>query len=102
VVYTQFINAAAGLTIKVGVPRFADPCSTIQYRGADKSLALVFSVQGTSGSPTGPDPENRVGDQDIESPGRSVSSGCNCPVSRFLPGRAKDLSAPLLQIQVSQ
>jgi hypothetical protein len=39
--------------------------------GADKSLArptclsIVFSVQGTGGSPTGPDPENRVGDQVI-------------------------------------
>ena len=34
-----------------------------------------FSVQGTGGSPTGPDTENRVGDQDIGSPGRPVSSG---------------------------
>jgi hypothetical protein len=32
-----------------------------------------FSVQGTGGSPTGPDPENRVGDQDTGSPGRPVS-----------------------------
>jgi hypothetical protein len=51
------------------------------YRGADKSLArptslsIVSSVQGTGGSPTGPDPENRVGDQDIGSPDRPVSSG---------------------------
>jgi hypothetical protein len=50
-------------------------------RGAHKSLArptslsIVFSVQGKFGSPTGPDPENRVGDQDIGSPGRPVSSG---------------------------
>jgi hypothetical protein len=48
----------------------------VLYRGADKSLArstylsIVFSVQGTGGSPTGPDTENRVGDQDIGSPGR--------------------------------
>ena len=34
-----------------------------------------FSVQGTGGSLTGPDPENRMGDEDIESPGRPVSSG---------------------------
>ena len=34
-----------------------------------------FSVQGKGGSPTGPDPESRVGDQDIGSPGRPVSSG---------------------------
>jgi len=38
-----------------------------------------FSVQGAGGSPTGPDPENRVGDQDIGSPGRAVS--CGLPVS---------------------
>ena len=34
-----------------------------------------FSVRGTGGSPAGPDPENRVGDQDTGSPGRPVSSG---------------------------
>ena len=34
-----------------------------------------FSVQGTGGSPTAPDPENRVGDQENGSPGRPVSSG---------------------------
>ena len=38
-----------------------------------------FSVQGTGGSQTGPDPENRVGDQDIGSPGRSVSSELQVP-----------------------
>jgi len=36
---------------------------------------FFFSVQGTGGSTTGPDPENRVGDQDIGNPGRPVSSG---------------------------
>ena len=36
---------------------------------------FFFLAQGTGGSPTGPDPENRVGDQDIGSPGRPVSSG---------------------------
>jgi hypothetical protein len=60
------------------------------YRGADKSLArptslsIFFSVRGTGGSPTGPDPENRVGDQDIGSPGRSVSSGLQVPGEPFL------------------
>jgi hypothetical protein len=38
-----------------------------------------FLVQGTGGSPTGPDPENRVGDQDIGSPDRSDSSGLQVP-----------------------
>ena len=40
---------------------------------------LFFLVQGTGGSPTGPDPENRVGDKDIGSPGRPVSSGLQVP-----------------------
>ena len=34
-----------------------------------------FSVQRTGGSPAGPDPENRMGDQNIRSPGRPDSSG---------------------------
>jgi hypothetical protein len=61
----------------------------ILYRGADKSLvrptslSIVFSVQGTGGSLTGPDPENRVGDQDIGSPGRPVSSGLQVPGETF-------------------
>jgi hypothetical protein len=61
------------------------PC----YRGADKSLArsasisIDFSVQGTGGSSTGPDPENRVGDQDIGYPGRPVSCGLQVPGEPF-------------------
>ena len=43
------------------------------------TFQLFFSVQGTGGSPTGPDPENRVGDQDIGSPGRPISSGLQVP-----------------------
>jgi hypothetical protein len=38
-------------------------------------LSIAFSVKGTGGSPTGPDPENRVGDQHNGSLGRPVSSG---------------------------
>ena len=40
---------------------------------------FFFPVHGTGGSPMGPDPENRVGDQDIGSPGRPVSSGLRVP-----------------------
>ena len=40
---------------------------------------FFFSVQGTCGSPTGPDPENRVGDQESGSPGMPVSSGLQVP-----------------------
>jgi hypothetical protein len=59
------------------------------YRGAEKSLArptspsIVFSVQGTGGSPMGPDPKNRLGDQDTVSPGRTVSSGLQVPGEPF-------------------
>jgi len=49
-----------------------------------------FSVQGTGGSPTGPDPENSVGDQDIGRPGGPVSSGCKCPVSRGIVVQEQD------------
>ena len=38
------------------------------------TFQLFFSVQGTGGSPTGPD-ENVVGDQDTGSPGRPVCCG---------------------------
>ena len=40
---------------------------------------LLFSVQGTGGTPTGPDLQNKVGDQDTGSPGRPVSSGLQVP-----------------------
>jgi len=40
---------------------------------------FLFSVQGTGGSPTGPDPENRVGDQDNGSHARPVSSELQVP-----------------------
>jgi len=49
------------------------------HRSKNGDLSIVFSVQGTGGSPTGPDPENRVGDQDIGNPGRLVSSGLQVP-----------------------
>jgi len=38
-----------------------------------------FSVQGTGGSPTGPELENKVDDQDIGSPSRPVSSELQVP-----------------------
>jgi hypothetical protein len=59
------------------------------YQGADKSLAqptslsFVFSVRETGGSPTGPDPENRVGDQGTGSQDRPVTSGLQVPGEPF-------------------
>ena len=40
---------------------------------------FFFSVQGTGGSPTRPDPEKRVGVEDTGSPGRPFSSGLQVP-----------------------
>jgi hypothetical protein len=65
-------------TIEREVGRAKD-LSAPMYRGADES----FSVQGTGGSPTGTDPENRVGDQDVGSAGRPVSSVLQGPGGPF-------------------
>jgi hypothetical protein len=42
----------------------------------------------------GPDPENSVDDQNIGSPGKSVSSGLQVPCKPFPSSWGKDLSAP--------
>jgi len=40
---------------------------------------MVFSVQRTGGSPTGPDLENKVGDKDTGNPDGAVSSRTDTP-----------------------
>ena len=62
------------------------PCRT-----KNGDLAFVFSVQGTGGSPTGPDPVNRVGDQDTGSPDRPISSGLHVPGE---PGHCRARARP--------
>jgi len=57
------------------------------------NFQLFFSVQGTGGSPTGPDPENRVGEHDIGSPGRPVSFGLQVPGE---PGHCRARTRPPL------
>jgi hypothetical protein len=47
--------------------------------GRKMATFQLFSVQGTGGSPTGPDPESRVRDQENESTGRPISSGMQVP-----------------------
>jgi hypothetical protein len=44
------------------------------------NIQLFFSVQGTGGSPTGPDPENRLGDRTLEHQVGQFLGRCNCPV----------------------
>ena len=55
------------------------------------TFKLFFSVQETGGSPTGPDPENRMGDQDTENPGRPVSFGLQGPGK---PGHCRARTRP--------
>ena len=43
------------------------------------TFQLFFSVQGTGGSPMGPDPANSVGNQGTGNPGKPVSSGLQVP-----------------------
>jgi len=50
-----------------------------------------FSVQGIGDSPTGPDPENRGGDQDTGNPGGPVSSGLQTPGE---PGHCRARTRP--------
>ena len=56
-----------------------------------RPFSCSFSVQETGGSPTGPDPENRVGDQDTGSPGRPFSSGLQVPGE---PGHCRARTRP--------
>ena len=58
------------------------PIKKIQWparRTKNGELPIVFSGQRTGGSPTGPDPKNRVGDQDVGRPGRPVYFGLHVP-----------------------
>ena len=56
------------------------------------NFQLLFSVQGTGGSLTEPDPENRVGDQDTGIPDRPVPSGLQMPGE---PGHCRARTRPL-------
>jgi len=56
------------------------------------NFQLFFSFQGTGGSLTRIDPENRVGDQDIGNPDRPFSSGLQVPGE---PGHCRTRTRPL-------
>ena len=53
-------------------------------RTKNGDLLIVFSVQDKGGSPTGSDPEKRVGDKVTGNTGRPVSSGLQVPGEREL------------------
>jgi len=44
------------------------------HRTKNGEISVLFSVPGTGGRPTGSDPENTVGDQDIGNPGMPFPS----------------------------
>jgi len=54
------------------------------------NFQLFFSVQGTGGSPTRPDPDNRVGDKTLEAQVGQFLLGCKCPVSRDIVVQEQD------------
>jgi hypothetical protein len=58
-------------------------------------LSIVFSLQGTGGSLTWPDPENRVGDQDLEAQVGQFLLGCMCPASWGIIMQERDLLGDL-------
>ena len=69
-------NFGKALKNSEGCPSNQVPAAAMTSASDEKWwLSNFFSVHGSGGSPTGPDPENRVGDQDIWSPSRPVSSG---------------------------
>ena len=57
-----------------------------------------FLVQGTVCSPTGPDPEYKVGEQDTGSPGGPVSSVLQVPGE---PGHGRARTSPLGDLPVA-
>jgi len=59
---------------------------------------LCFSVQGTDGSATGADPENRVVDKDTGSPVGQFLLGCKCPVSWGIVGQEPDHFGDLSEV----
>jgi len=60
-------------------------------RTKNGDLSIVFSVQGTGGTPTGPDPENMVGNQETGCPGRQFSSVLQVPGE---PGHCRARTRP--------
>ena len=59
-------------------------------RTKNGDLSIAFSVQGTSCSPTGPDPENRVRDKTLEAQVGQFLLGCKRPVSRGIVVQEQD------------
>ena len=70
------------------------------------NFQLFFSVQGTDGSQTGPDPENRVGVKTVEAQVGQFLLGCKCVVSGGIVVREQepfgDLPAPFFLQNILQ
>ena len=84
---SNFCKPKKKLSAQPGLPATMASASDEKWR----PFNLFFSVQGTGGSPTGPDPENRVGDQETGSPGRPVSSRLQVPGE---PGHCRARTRP--------
>ena len=67
-------------------------------RTKNGDLSIVFSVQGTGGSPTGPDPENRREIKTLEAQVGQFLLDCMCPVSLGIVVQEQD---PLDELPVA-
>ena len=74
--------------LKKKIRKVACPTRSLQqqrplHQTKNGKLSIFFSVQGIGGSPTGPDPENRVGDiKTLEAQVGQFLLGCKCLVSQ--------------------
>jgi hypothetical protein len=83
ILYSDILEHSVCSIFICGVSRKNNRDKIVRVYKLPTSISIVFSVQGTGDSPTGPDPENRVGDQDIRSPGKPFSSGLQVPGEPF-------------------
>jgi hypothetical protein len=83
--FTTHLKKIRGLSVQPGI------CGSKDFRIRQKWWPFnCFSVQGIGGSPTGPDPNNRVGDQEIGTQVGQFLLGCKCPVSRGIVVQEED------------
>ena len=83
----QFLAHRSNFCKPLKKKKNSEGCPSNQVSAAAKTSASdekwrplnCFFSPGTGVSPTGPDQEDRVGDQDLGSPGRPVSSGLQVP-----------------------
>jgi len=77
--YSNFCKWLKKENQRVALPNMIPRQQWRPIRKKNGDLSIVFSVHGTGGTPTGPDPEIMVSDQDNGNPGRPLSCGLQVP-----------------------